>query len=143
MSFFTESADGALCLAAHCLAAAGVAVVVWRSSRRISRPIGRSMFRALGAVPVLREWHGRVKDHPQELDDVQTTMSLLFSLAMCFVNAITHCFWAVDKVAELPAPVVENGGTYFAVILYTLQGVLQGWLTIAFISGALKVFRRD
>lgn len=101
------------------------------------------MFRALGAVPVLREWHGRVKDHPQELDDVQTTMSLLFSLAMCSMNAITHCSWAVDKVAELPSPVVENGGTYFAVILYTLQGVLQGWLTIAFISGALKVFRRD
>jgi hypothetical protein len=139
MSFLTNTADQALSLAFHYLAAAGVAVVVWRSSRRISRPIGRSMFRALGAVPVLREWHGRVK----ELDDVQTTMSLLFSLAMCFMNAFTHWFWAVNKVEELEASVTDAGGTYIGVIMYTLEGVVQGLLTIAFISGALKLFRRD
>lgn len=101
------------------------------------------MFRALGAVPMLREWHGRVKEHPQELDDAQTTISLLFSLAMCFVNAFTHWFWAVNKVAELPESLTEKSGTYFGVILYTLEGVVQGLLTIAFISGALKLFRCD
>ena len=143
MSFLASTADQALSLAAHYLAAAGVAALVWRTSRRISRPIGRSMFRALGAVPMLREWHGRVKEHPQELDDAQTTISLLFSLAMCFVNAFTHWFWAVNKVAELPASLSEKDGAYFGVILYTSQGVLQGWLTLAFISGGLKLFRCD
>lgn len=101
------------------------------------------MFRALGAIPVLREWHSRVKDRPQELDDVQTTMSLLFSVVMCFVNAFTHWFWAVNMVAELETSVTEPGGTYIGVIMYTLQGVVQGLLTIAFISGALKLFRCD
>ena len=80
------------------------------------------MFRALGAVPMLREWHGRVKDRPQELDDVQTTMSLLFSLAMCFANAFAHWFWAMNQVPELPESLTEKGGTYFGVILYTYVG---------------------
>lgn len=101
------------------------------------------MFRTLGAVPMLRDWHGRVKDHPQELDDVQTTMSLLSSLAMCFANAFTHWFWAVNQVEELPEPLAGKDGVYFGVILYTLEGVVQGLLTIAFISGALKLFRCD
>ena len=143
MSFLVSTADQALVLAFHYLAAAGVASVVWRSSRRISRPVGRSLFRALGAVPVLREWHGRVKDHPQELDDVQTTISLLFSLAMCFANAFTHWFWAVNKAVELEVSVTNPGGTYFGVTLYTLEGVVQGLLTVAFISGGLKLFRCD
>jgi hypothetical protein len=143
MSFLVSTADQALVLAFHYLAAAVVAGVVWRSSRRISRPVGRSLFRALGAIPVLREWHDRVKDHPQELDDVQTTISLLFSLAMCFANAFTHWFWAVNKAAELEVSVTNPGGTYFGVTLYTLEGVVQGLLTIAFISGGLKLFRCD
>jgi hypothetical protein len=92
---------------------------------------------------VLRGWHSRVKYHPQEVDDIQTTMSLLFSLAMCFANALTHWFWAVNMAAELEVSVTSPGGTYFGVILYTLEGVVQGLLTVAFISGALKLFRCD
>jgi len=101
------------------------------------------MFRALGAVPVLREWQGRVKDRPQELDDIQTTMSLLFSLAMCCTNALVHWFLAVNIAADLEVSVTNPGGTYFGIILCTLEGVVQGLLTIAFISGALKLFRCD
>jgi hypothetical protein len=116
MSFLVSTADQALVLAFHYLAAAVVAGVVWRSSRRISRPVGRSLFRALGAIPVLREW---------------------------FANAFTHWFWAVNKAAELEVSVTNPGGTYFGVTLYTLEGVVQGLLTIAFISGGLKLFRCD
>lgn len=143
MSSIANILDQALSLAFHYLAAAGVAAVVWRTSQRISRPIGRTMFRALGAVPLLREWWDRVKGSPQELEDVQTSMSLLFSLAVCFMNASTHWFWATNMAADLEASVTNPGSTYFGVILYTLQGVVQGMVTIAMISGALRLFRVD